>query len=293
MVEEREILHKVVIPSLGPECKKHNVRLAHIDLQWGVASETEFREQIIGRVRRASIFVAILGKRFGAVPEGEYDSVNALEIYSAITTPSLNVIIFRRDPTVSFRSSQDQVATDIEQVKLIRRLKWLQMPIERYGSHKEFTRKASQRILTLLDELYFSKTGILFLSYSRHDHALAERTGSLLRALRFNVWMDSTNIEIAADWPEKLAKGIEESDVVLFLASAQSASSPYCSKEIAHATNHRKPMITLHLDDISLPSKISFLVSDSQHLWLSRYSSLESALVDVSSAAERLIKELT
>ena len=106
-----------------------------------------------------------------------------------------------------------------------------------------------------------------------------------------SVWQDTTSIEAGANWTEELARGIEESDLVLFLASEHSASSAYCSKEITHTTNLRRPMITMHVDDAELPRHIAFLISDSQHLWLNRHATLDAAVAEVSAAAQRLISE--
>jgi hypothetical protein len=296
MAEERDILARRVMPSLRSVCDARNVALVDIDLRWGVTAESggvERLDQLVGpELNRAALFVALVGKRFGWVPPGEYDSTTALEIYRAIATPSLNLLVFRRDPAADFSSTEvGESETELEQEKLIRRLKWLRMPLHKYSSHAEFAERSHRGILDLLERLYFSKFGALFLSYSRKDHQLAEQVGSILRALRFNVWQDSSSIETGADWPDQLAAGIEESDVVLFLASENSASSPYCSKEIAHATNLRKPLITVHLDEAELPKKIAFLVSDSQHLWLTRHESLDAAAAEISSAARRLISE--
>jgi hypothetical protein len=296
MADERDILARRVIPALRAVCDAHNVALVDIDLRWGITGESggiERLDQLVGpEISRAALFVVLVGKRFGWVPPGEYDSTTALEIYRAIATPSLNLLAFWRDPAGDFSlAGGGDSGTDIEQEKLIRRLEWLRVPLRKYGSHGEFAEKSHLGILDLLERLYFSKFGALFLSYSRKDHELAAQIGSILRALRFNVWQDSSSIEAGTNWPEQLAAGIEESDAVLFLASANSASSPYCSKEIAHATNLRKPLITVHIDDAILPKRIAFLVSDSQHLWLGRHKSLDAAAAEISSAARRLITE--
>jgi hypothetical protein len=204
----------------------------------------------------------------------------------------LNLLVFHRQPSDQFWADGPYVDQDeIEQKKLIRRLELLDVPFHMYQSENDFAAKARDCILSLLERLYFSKLGALFLSYSRKDHKLADQIGAMLRTSGFNVWQDSSSIETGANWPEQLAAGIEASDIVLFLASGNSASSPYCSKEIAHATNLRKPMLTAHLDDLELPTRIAFLVSDSQHLWLSRYEGLDSAAAEISRAARNLISQ--
>ena len=296
MKEERDILARLVMPWLRQECDAHNVALVNIGLRWGVTGESggaERLDHLIGNeIGRASLFVALVGRSFGYVPPGEYDSTTALEIYRAISTPSLNLLAFWRHPSTYFlETGTGEGLTDVEQDKLIRRLKWLRVPLREYRSYEEFTQISRSGRLEILQRLYFSKLGALFLSYSRRDDEVAGQIGDILRALRFNVWQDSSNIETGADWPESLASGIEESDIVVFLASKNSASSANCSKEIAHATNLRKPMITVHLDDADLPNKIAFFVSDSQHLWMSRYGTLDAAATEISSAAKRLISE--
>lgn len=296
MAEERKILATRVMPSLRPVCEEHNVNLIDVDLRWGITDESaglERLDQLVGpEISRAALFIALIGKRFGWVPPGEYDSTTALEIYRAVATPSLNLLAFWRDPDAEFPMvGAGPKETDTEQDKLVRRLKWLGVPLRKYRSQEDFAKEACDGILKLLTRLYFSKHGTLFLSYSRKDHERANEVGDILRALRFNVWQDSSSIETGANWPEQLAAGIEESDVVLFLASANSATSPYCTKEIAHATNLRKPLVALHLDDAELPKKVAFLVSDSQHLWMSQFESLNTATEEISSAVRRLIDE--
>ena len=52
---------------------------------------------IVGpELNRASVFVALLGEKFGPIPSGQYDSLTALELYRAIASPSMRVVVFRR-----------------------------------------------------------------------------------------------------------------------------------------------------------------------------------------------------
>ena len=91
MVLEREALVLRVFPRLREECKAHRIALTEIDLRWGITEEAQSQgvlELVKAELNRAAVMVSVLGERFGWIPEGEYDSVTALEMYTALAATS-------------------------------------------------------------------------------------------------------------------------------------------------------------------------------------------------------------
>jgi hypothetical protein len=59
----------------------------------------------------------------------------------------------------------------------------------------------------------------IFLSYSHHDKAVARRVARQLRAHGVGVWMDETELRLGTALTNALSAHIEESDVVVVVAS--------------------------------------------------------------------------
>lgn len=299
MVNEREIIVKEVMPQLHGLCEERNMTLINVDLRWGVVNDPASHQRILDiigpELNRASILIAFLGARFGSIPNGEYDSLTALELYRAIVSPSINLLVFTRHPdfTAELAKEYPEIYLEsdpnliLEQKKLIRRLKWLQVDTIDYRSYEQFRQRVSHHLGSLFHNLYFTKRADVFISYSRRD-ALdqADKIRAVLQGLNFNVWLDREGIEVGDEWPEALTSAIKECDVVLILVSLESVKSYFCNKEILFAIKHKKPLLALHLQSLDLPDKIDFMLSDIQQLYLEDYPDLESAMKSITKALE-------
>lgn len=291
MVLEREALALRVFPQLREECQAHRVALTEIDLRWGITEETQSRavlELVKAELNRAAVMVSVLGERFGWIPEGEYDSVTALETYTALASPSMRLLVFQRQPSLTRQLARAQDAPiffaepELEQKKLVRRLEHLGVVITPYGSIDQFAEEVTARLRAVLAETYFSKIGNVFISYSRKDIEKAHQVRSLLEGVGFNVWLDLAGIAAGDEWPAKLAEAISESDVVLMMISQASVASEYCLKEIIFAKKKNKPIIGLRLDDAILPDRIEFMLGDVQQVVLAGDRKIEGATAQLS-----------
>jgi hypothetical protein len=90
----------------------------------------------------------------------------------------------------------------------------------------------------------------VFISYSRKDIEFAKRLTGELQKSDLDFWIDWEGIPPTVDWWKQIEKGIEESDVFLFLISPDSAKSRVCGQEIDHAVKNGKRLIPLLVREI-------------------------------------------
>src|SRR5262249_50246599 len=75
----------------------------------------------------------------------------------------------------------------------------------------------------------------VFISYARTDLAAAERLRDSLLARVFGAFLDKHDILPGEPWKERLARLIEQADVVIFLLSPDSVVSTICDWEVNEA----------------------------------------------------------
>ncbi len=299
MVLEREALVTRVFPHLREICEEHRITLTDIDLRWGITDEMAHPtvlEIVKSELNRAAVIISVLGERFGWIPENEFDSVTALEMYTALANPAIRLLVFRRNAFLTRElaighDSPFLTETELEQKKLIRRLEHLGVKITPYSSIDEFANEVAKQLQQVLAETYFAKIGNVFISYSRRDIEKAEMLRRLLEGFGFNVWLDLVGIAAGEEWPTKLAEAINESDVVLMLISRASVASEYCLKEIIFAKRKNKPIVGMRLDDSPLPDKIEFMLGDIQQVSLAEGQRLEDVLGQLSDGLQSQIKK--
>ena len=84
-----------------------------------------------------------------------------------------------------------------------------------------------------------------FISYARRDDqtAYVDRLCADLEQRGKSVWVDRTNIEPAAQWRTRIARGIESAKSFIFVISPESISSIECRRELDAAIEHHKRII--------------------------------------------------
>ena len=106
----------------------------------------------------------------------------------------------------------------------------------------------------------------VFLSYSRKDEAVANQIYEKLCDNGLDVFFDRQSIR-AESFPGKIAQGIKESKVILFLASENSVTANYAPDELVYAKNHksRDSIIVYRIDSYTFPDDIELLLSSLNH----------------------------
>ena len=106
----------------------------------------------------------------------------------------------------------------------------------------------------------------VFLSYSRKDADVANQIYEELCSNGLDVFFDRQSIR-AENFPSRIAQGIKESKVVLFLASKNSVTANYAPDEIVYAKNNkpRNAIIVYRIDSCAFPDDIELLFSSLNH----------------------------
>ncbi len=100
-----------------------------------------------------------------------------------------------------------------------------------------------------------------FISYRRlpADTAFVDQLQQTLAERGMNVWVDRTDIEPAADWSERILRGIEAAKAFIFVITPESVVSEQCLRELETAVQHRKLIIPVALratDRRGLPASL-------------------------------------
>ena len=110
----------------------------------------------------------------------------------------------------------------------------------------------------------------VFISYSRKDSEFAEKVCAVFDAYKkfykFEYFFDKEEIKSANEYLERISEAISECNTMFFLASKNSYSSRFCSKELLFANEYN---VTIHrycIDNSKPPKKINLLLIDQHFL---------------------------
>lgn len=85
----------------------------------------------------------------------------------------------------------------------------------------------------------------VFISYSRVDSDFARRLNDALQTQGKRTWFDQESIATGSDFQQEIYRGIESSDVFVFVLSPESVTSPFCADEVEYAQGLNKRMATV------------------------------------------------
>ena len=85
----------------------------------------------------------------------------------------------------------------------------------------------------------------VFISYSRKDEAFAQRLAAVLTEQKREVWLDRKDIELTADWKQRVLRGIEGANAFICVVSPDYAASAVCREEAEHAVANNKRLVPL------------------------------------------------
>ena len=121
----------------------------------------------------------------------------------------------------------------------------------------------------------------VFLSYSRKDAVVANQIYEDLCNDGLVVFFDRQSIR-AENFPARIAQGIKDSKVVLFLASQNSVSANYAPDELVFAKNNkpRNAIIIYRIDSYGFPDDIELLFAALNQRDIA-YDSIEVILDDI------------
>jgi hypothetical protein len=103
-----------------------------------------------------------------------------------------------------------------------------------------------------------SESGVIFISHSHQDNAFCSRLNGTLRDAGFQTWFDLNNLMPGDSLVEKIDYGLRNSDFVVIVHSAHSASSKWVQREYRSAITMEtegliKKVTVIRLDETELP----------------------------------------
>ncbi len=133
----------------------------------------------------------------------------------------------------------------------------------------------------------------VFISYSRKDYIDENNNpieesavGRIVETLELNgieVWIDINTHYGDKYFTEVLAKKIQQADKVLFISSANSNESDWVEKEIIYANEHKRPIVTLLIDESPFNNAFGILVAGFNYIeyYKNEKKALEKLVLDV------------
>ncbi len=92
----------------------------------------------------------------------------------------------------------------------------------------------------------------VFLSWSDKDRVFVETIRKTLMREGFTLWVSRSDIKTGADFQQRIDRGIEEADNIVYLISQDSLNSRYCQQEIDHALSLNKRIIPVLIEPTDL-----------------------------------------
>ena len=105
-----------------------------------------------------------------------------------------------------------------------------------------------------------------FISYAAKDR---ERVALLVEGLQqagVSVWIDMDGIEVAAMWSREIVSAIRECKVLLLSISTHSTESENVVKELALASERKKPIIPIYLEPAVIPETMEYQLAGIQRV---------------------------
>ena len=118
----------------------------------------------------------------------------------------------------------------------------------------------------------------IFLSYSRKDAEQATELAARLRERGVEVWIDKLGIEAAKSWSKEIVRAIDECRAFVVLVSDNAQRSTNVSREVGLASEARKPMLPVMLEDIKLSDELRYHLSGIQRVAYTQFDAIAAAL---------------
>jgi len=106
----------------------------------------------------------------------------------------------------------------------------------------------------------------IFVSYARSDQEQVFPIVEKLREKGLNIWIDQEGIHGAKLWSQEIVHAIEGCKVFILFASSTAFQSENVTKELALASEARKQILPVFLEDAPIPAAMKYQLAGIQHL---------------------------
>jgi TIR domain len=110
----------------------------------------------------------------------------------------------------------------------------------------------------------------IFISYSRHDSEFADRLIHQLEKSGFDAWVDREDIRGGAAWGASISQAIRQCQAVIVVLSSRSTASDNVAKELSLADHHKRPIIPVRFEPVTIPAALEFQLAGLQIIEFTR-----------------------
>ncbi len=115
----------------------------------------------------------------------------------------------------------------------------------------------------------------VFISYATADQRLANRIVQYLEQHAIKCWISSRDLKLADTWRTGLKRALVASNAVLVLLTDTSNKSPEVAREVAMATEARKPVLPVMMSEFDLSEELQYPLVLQQRLYAKDRSETE------------------
>lgn len=161
--------------------------------------------------------------------------------------------------------------------------------LEKYGVVFQKTDSAEEKMRKMIaafgvHEIYRGNKPYIFVSYAHKDSALVLPAIKMIQEAGYPVWFDA-GISPGSEWAADISRHLKNASLVLAFVSDNAFESNNCRAEIVYAFGHRKPMLTVRLDNTPLPDGLDMQLSLSQMFDAFAYDDGDEFVTRLSAAA--------
>ena len=125
-------------------------------------------------------------------------------------------------------------------------------------------------------ESYSGDGPYIFVSYAHADKVTVYESIRYFRDAGVNVWYDE-GIPPAGEWVEEIAHAIKRSVLFVVFVSPRSVDSRFVRSEVGYALSENKEILTIFLEDTTLPAGLSLCLQQFQSILVSENDWCERA----------------
>lgn len=108
----------------------------------------------------------------------------------------------------------------------------------------------------------------IFISHSSKDAESANEVCALLEQAGHTCFIAPRDIPSGKEYAQEIMLGIERSQAVLFMLSANSNSSPHVLREIEHAVSRSIPIVVYKMEEVELTKSMEYFLM--AHQWMNQ-----------------------
>tara|TARA_B100000579_G_scaffold156782_1_gene127593 strand:+ start:296 stop:2320 length:2025 start_codon:yes stop_codon:yes gene_type:complete len=106
----------------------------------------------------------------------------------------------------------------------------------------------------------------VFISYATHDRERVLGLVDRLRNAGVTVWIDQAGIDVSSMWSQEIVSAIKGCKVMLLSISPHSTESENVVKELALASERKKPIIPVYLEAAEIPETMEYQLAGIQRV---------------------------